>query len=178
MSEEARTQQSNPWKIATIAIVSSVVAALASGVVVAQVTNAKHDRADEATLETPLDAETPESEELAEQAEPVPVVIVQQQPAPRPAPMRVLRLNCQMYRPAADRKGGVVEKDSVLGAAVGAGLGAASGAIVDGGSGAGKGAGVGAIVGLAGGTLYGLNQENQRTQAARNAYHACKARQS
>lgn len=173
MSEEARTQQSNPWKTATIAIVASVVAALASGVVVARVTDAKQSRIDAERLEAEAEEATLAEEEAKDEA--APVVIVQQ---PAATKRTVVLEDCNKYLAAADRKGREVAKDSVLGAAVGAGLGAAGGAIVDGGSGAGKGAGVGAIVGLAGGTLYGLNQENQRTQAARNAYHACKARQS
>jgi hypothetical protein len=69
-----------------------------------------------------------------------------------------------------------VLKDVLIGGAVGAGVGAAGGAVADGGKGAGKGAGIGALVGVAGGTLYGLNQENQRTAAARAAYQECMAR--
>ncbi|MBW2269729.1 MAG: hypothetical protein JRH16_14245 [Deltaproteobacteria bacterium] len=170
MRHDEQPLQSNPWKLATIAILSAVTAALVSGVVVAQVHEAKDA---EAAADSPPELDVGAMTE----PEPEPAKVVagaQAQPAPRPA---VYRENCDKYAWAADRRGRHVARDGVMGAAVGAGLGAAGGAIASGGSGAGKGAGIGAIVGLAGGTLYGVNQENQRTQAARNAYHACLARQ-
>jgi hypothetical protein len=93
------------------------------------------------------------------------------------APPAYVVEDCNRYAAAADRSEMEVAKDGLLGGAIGAGLGAAGGAIAKGGKGAGKGAGIGAIVGAAGGTLYGLNQENQRTAAARAAYQECMARQ-
>jgi hypothetical protein len=56
-------------------------------------------------------------------------------------------------------------------------VGAASGAIADGGKGAGKGAGIGAIVGATAGALYGLNEENKKSERAQAAYRECVARQ-
>jgi hypothetical protein len=66
-------------------------------------------------------------------------------------------------------------RDGVVGGAVGAGVGAAGGAIADGGEGAGKGAGIGALVGAAAGALYGLNEENRRSEQATAAYQQCMA---
>jgi hypothetical protein len=91
----------------------------------------------------------------------------------RPAP-EVIE-NCNQYAAAA-RDNLRIVKDGAIGAAVGAGVGAAGGAIADGGSGAGKGAGIGAVVGVVSGALYGLNEENQKSERAREAYSECIAR--
>jgi hypothetical protein len=92
------------------------------------------------------------------------------------APPQALIEDCNQYAAGAQRDHGKILKDGAVGGAVGAGLGAAGGAIADGGDGAGKGAGIGAIVGAATGTLFGLNEENRRTEAARDAYRDCMAR--
>lgn len=83
--------------------------------------------------------------------------------------------NCNQYAAAA-RDNMRIVKDGAIGGAVGAGVGAAGGAIADGGSGAGKGAGIGAVVGVVGGALYGLNEENKKSERARAAYAECVAR--
>jgi len=90
-----------------------------------------------------------------------------------PAP-RVIE-DCNQYAAAARNNMRIV-KDGAIGGAVGAGVGAAGGAIADGGSGAGKGAGIGAVVGVVGGALYGLNEENKKSERAREAYAECVAR--
>jgi len=90
-----------------------------------------------------------------------------------PAPALVE--NCNQYAAAA-RDNMRIVKDGAIGGAVGAGVGAAGGAIADGGSGAGKGAGIGAVVGVVGGALYGLNEENRKSEGARAAYAECIAR--
>ncbi len=84
--------------------------------------------------------------------------------------------DCNHYAAQATRDTGRIAKDGLVGGAVGVGVGAASGAIADGSKGAGKGAGIGAILGATAGALYGLNEENQRTEAARAAYAECMAR--
>jgi uncharacterized protein YcfJ len=91
-------------------------------------------------------------------------------------PSRAVVEDCNRYAAEATRDTQRLVKDGVVGGAIGAGLGAAGGAIADGGKGAGKGAGIGAIAGVAAGTLYGLNEENRRTDAARAAYQTCMAR--
>ena len=85
--------------------------------------------------------------------------------------------NCNQYAAAA-RDNKRIAKDGAIGAAVGAGVGAASGAIADGGDGAGKGAGIGAVLGVVSGALYGLNEENKKSESAREAYSDCIARHS
>jgi uncharacterized protein YcfJ len=99
-------------------------------------------------------------------------------PAPRAAAAapRAVVEDCNQYAMQARRDTGRIVRDGVVGGAVGAGVGAAGGAIADGGSGAGKGAGIGAIAGAAAGTLYGLNDENRKSEAARTAYQQCMAR--
>ncbi len=66
-----------------------------------------------------------------------------------------------------------VAKDALIGGAATAGLGAAAGAIADGGKGAGKGAAIGGIVGVAGGALYGINENQKHDEAYRAAYAGC-----
>jgi hypothetical protein len=142
--------QANPWKWSFIALVIGVpVAALAI--------------AGGARL---LQSE-PAKEEAAAQARSAPSV------AARPAP-RVIE-DCNRY--AAEARDNMrILRDGAIGAAGGAAVGAAGGAIADGGSGAGKGAGIGAVVGAVGGALYGLNEENQKSERARQAYAECVAR--
>ena len=92
------------------------------------------------------------------------------------APARAVVEDCNRYAEEARRDTGRIVQNGVVGGAVGAGAGAAGGAIADGGKGAGKGAGIGAIVGGAVGALYGLNEENKKSDAARAAYADCLAR--
>jgi hypothetical protein len=84
--------------------------------------------------------------------------------------------DCSRYAAAIHTDAKRVVKTGLIGTAVGAGVGAAGGAIVDGGDGAGKGAGIGALIGATGGTVYGLNEESKKKDAARQAYEACLAR--
>lgn len=91
----------------------------------------------------------------------------------RPAP-EVIE-DCNQYAASARNNMRIV-RDGAIGAAVGAGVGAAGGAIADGGSGAGKGAGIGAVVGVVSGALYGLNEENRKSERGREAYAECIAR--
>lgn len=148
----------NPWKLAVIA--STALAA--TGIVIASAIDRLPAGENEAAV-----AADPSGQPAAAQA----------RPAAQPAPQATAPVeDCSRYLAATDRDEKHIVRDGVLGAAIGAGVGAAGGAIADGGEGAGKGAGIGAVAGVAGGALYGLNQENQRTQAARNAYQDCLAR--
>ena len=106
-------------------------------------------------------------------SEPAAEARIESRALPRPAPAVIE--NCNQYAEAA-RNNIRILKDGAIGAAVGAGVGAAGGAIADGGSGAGKGAGIGAVVGVVGGALYGLNEENKKSDSAREAYAECIAR--
>jgi hypothetical protein len=92
--------------------------------------------------------------------------------APRAAAIE----DCNRHAARVARDTGRIVKDGAVGGAVGAGVGAAGGAIVDGDDGIGKGAGLGALLGATAGTLYGLNEENRRSEQARGAYADCMAR--
>lgn len=143
--------QTNPWKWSFIAAVIGIpvaVLAFAGGARLLQ--------------------NEPE-QEAAAQARSAPARV-----AARPAP-RVIE-DCNAYAAEQARDNMRILKDGAIGGAVGAGVGAAGGAIADGGSGAGKGAGIGAVVGAVGGALYGLNEENKKSELARQAYAACIAR--
>lgn len=83
--------------------------------------------------------------------------------------------DCNAYAAGA-RDNMRIVKNGAIGGALGAGVGAAGGAIADGDDGIGKGAGIGALVGAAAGALYGLNEENRKSEAARAAYADCIAR--
>jgi hypothetical protein len=97
------------------------------------------------------------------------------EPSARVTPAPAVIENCNVYAAKA-RDNMAIAKSGGIGAVVGAGVGAGAGAIADGGKGAGKGAGIGAIVGLTAGALYGLNEENNKSEAARAAYAECMAR--
>jgi uncharacterized protein YcfJ len=144
--ERLEREGMNPWKLATLAIVGGLAGAIASGIVVASVRDANP------SLET-VAVETA-------------AVEVQQQ----------RREDCSRYAAGTHTDAKRVVKTGLVGTVIGAGVGAAGGAIVDGGNGAGKGAGVGALVGAAGGTVYGLNEESKKKDAAHRAYEACLAR--
>ena len=141
---------SNPWRTAVLAIAVLVVAFLAIGagaVALHKIGPLTHSSVSTARAARPL-------------ANPGPAVVE----------------DCNQYADGAKRDTGRIVKNGVIGGAVGAGAGAAGGAIADGGKGAGKGAGIGAIVGGAVGTLYGLNEENKKSEAARAAYAQCMQR--
>ena len=92
-----------------------------------------------------------------------------------PQPSSRIVEDCNAYAARA-RDNMRIAKNGAIGGVVGAGVGAAGGAIVDGGDGLGKGAGIGALVGAAAGAMYGLNEENKKSDAAREAYANCIAR--
>lgn len=96
-------------------------------------------------------------------------------PSPARAPADAVE-QCNAYAAEARRDPNRILRDGVVGGAVGAGVGAAGGAIADGGDGAGKGAGIGALVGAAAGTLFGLNEENRKSEQGMAAYRQCMAR--
>jgi hypothetical protein len=110
------------------------------------------------------------AEERAEARASAPYRAVESRPAP------TLIEDCNRFAAEA-RDNKRIVKDGAIGAAVGAGVGAAGGAIADGGDGAGKGAGIGAVVGVVSGAIYGMTEENKKSEAAREAYSDCIARQ-
>lgn len=163
--EPLERERGNPWKLATLVIVGALVGAIASGIVVASIRDAD-----------------PEPETAAVVTEQPPAVVTEQPPAVVTEQQAAVaaeqrpREDCSRYAVATHTDAKRVVKTGLLGTAVGAGLGAAGGAIVDGGDGAGKGAGIGALIGATGGTVYGLNEESKKKDAARRAYEACLAR--
>ncbi|MBW2286335.1 MAG: hypothetical protein JRG80_00315 [Deltaproteobacteria bacterium] len=157
--------QSNPWKMATIAMIASLFAALVSGGVVAKVYNTENQPEGTPVVISELTETVPEPE-------PAPVVAAATAPAAAPAPHRSIE-NCEHYRYQTHTDGGRVVKNGLIGGALGAGLGAAGGAI---GGNAGKGAGIGAAAGAVVGSGYTLHDESKKKDAARRAYSACLAR--
>lgn len=146
--------QSNPWKIAVIALVASIFAALTSGIVVARVQDARNRAATESAAE--------------QSGFPVPASAVAQAAAPVG-----YAENCERYRHPAHTDGRRVVKNGLIGGALGAGLGAAGGAIA---GSTGKGAGIGALAGAAVSSGYTLHDEHRKKEAARRSYGACLAR--
>ena len=163
----------NQWKLATIGLL--VIGATAG--ITAFVMGGK------SSLTTPTDAvparEAPASHEAAPSHE-----AAASHAAPKPehkaAPVQhaqppesvVLACNKEAEEKVASKTEEVV-KDAAIGAVIAAGVGAASGAIADGGKGAGKGAAIGSVVGVAGGSLYGLNENKTQDERFRTAYASC-----
>jgi type IV secretory pathway VirB10-like protein len=182
----------NPWKFATIGMGLVLSTALITGVVVANYTGSQK------TSSPILDQAAPDQPASTGQPPPVPGQamnavppppppareVAPAVPAPPPAERRAhvqpatADINaCNRYASTATQgKTQETLTDALIGGALGAGLGAAGGAIAGGGSGAGKGAGIGALVGAAGGTIYGLNETNQRDARAAQAYRTCMKR--
>jgi hypothetical protein len=171
--EPLERERGNPWKLATLVIVGALVGAITSGIVVASIRDADPEPETAAVVTEQPPAVVTE-QQPAVVAEQQPAVVAEQQAAvvaeQRP------REDCSRYAVATHTDAKRVVKTGLLGTAVGAGLGAAGGAIVDGGDGAGKGAGIGALIGATGGTVYGLNEESKKKDAARRAYEDCLAR--
>jgi hypothetical protein len=149
------TREENAWKVVVLAAIGTM---LLIGVGIA-VANSALD-VDEARARATR----------AEAASPAPTQVA------RAAPPATVVEDCNQYAARAQRNTGRIVRDGVVGTAVGAGVGAAGGAIADGGEGAGKGAGIGAIVGAVGGTLFGLSEENRKSDQAMAAYQQCMAR--
>jgi hypothetical protein len=144
------TRESHAWKTAALAATGTALL-LGVGVTVA---NLARQTAVEETVEAP-------ARPAARAAAAAPAAFIER---------------CNRQAAQARRDPNRILRDGVVGGAVGAGVGAAGGAIADGGDGAGKGAGIGALVGAAAGTVYGLNQENRKSEQAMAAYQQCMAR--
>jgi len=153
MSEVRTTSARNPWKTGVIAGGVAFAVLLGAGLVSGLISGLIAD---------PGGSEVQQVQEV-------------QETQPADPPHAVIE-DCNRYAAATTRDDGRILRDGVIGGALGAGVGAAGGAIADGGDGAGKGAGLGALLGAAAGTLHGLNEENRKTEAARNAYGECMAR--
>jgi hypothetical protein len=144
------------WKFATIGLLAIGVTALVTTLVVGQRTSTEPVKDQEAKAAA--------------------VQKTQSKPAPaKPAqPSLAVVESCNKY--ADDQVTGKtteVLRDAGIGAVIGAAVGAAGGAIADGGKGAGKGAAIGGVVGVAGGSLYGLNENKTHNEKYKIAYSSC-----
>ena len=145
----------NSWKTAALAATGTALL-LGVGVAVANLSQRGDAASEESVRATPAVSAAPNAS-----AARAPADVVEQ---------------CNAYAAQARRDPNRILRDGVVGGAVGAGVGAAGGAIADGGDGAGKGAGIGALVGAAAGTLFGLNEENRKSEQGLAAYQQCMAR--
>ncbi len=151
----------NPWKLTAVGMALVVVTALATGLVVANLSGKNSDKSKAADTTSSVRT-APRSAATASSSPSVPtqsvIATCNQQAASRV--------------PSRDKTMDTV-KDGAIGAVAGAVVGAAGGAIAGGGSGAGKGAAIGGLVGAGGGTLYGLNENRKHDEQYREAYAAC-----
>jgi hypothetical protein len=147
-SDRSSVRESNPWRTAVIGGVVAALFFIATGSVIAYLQ-------DDETASLPSTSDAQSTPDVAA------------------APPSSAVEDCNRHAAEARRDAGEIAKDGLVGGAIGAGVGAAGGAIAKGGEGAGKGAGIGALVGAVGGTLYGLNEENRRSEAAATAYREC-----
>jgi hypothetical protein len=144
----------NPWKVATLGIVTVLVTALSAGVTTAY-------------LMRP--AALPETETLvpARARYAVATASAPRAVAAAPAPLRTatVRPVAMSNVPADCETGGErawrIAKPGLVGTLLGAGLGAAGGAIANGGDAAGKGAMIGGLAGAALGVGYGAYKTQQ-----------------
>ena len=159
----------NPWKLTAIGMALVIATALATGLVVANLSgrNTTPKQSSDATAQRrPAARSADTSSTPASPAAPATSSI--------PPQSVIAACNQTAASQVASRdKTMDTVKDGAIGAAAGAVLGAAGGAIAGGGSGAGKGAAIGGLVGAGGGTLYGLNENHKHDERYREAYTAC-----
>ena len=151
----------NPWKLTAIGMALVVVTALATGLVVANLSGKDSDKSKAAETTSSVRA-APRSAATASSSPSIPTQSV----------IAACNQQAASQVPSRDKTMDTV-KNGALGAIAGAVVGAAGGAIAGGGSGAGKGAAIGGLVGAGGGTLYGLNENRKHDEQYREAYGAC-----
>jgi len=151
----------NPWKLTAVGMALVVVTALATGLVVANLSGKDSDKSKAAETTSSVRA-APRSAATASSSPSIPTQSV----------IAACNQQAASQVPSRDKTMDTV-KNGALGAIAGAVVGAAGGAIAGGGSGAGKGAAIGGLVGAGGGTLYGLNENRKHDEQYREAYGAC-----
>jgi len=151
----------NPWKLTAIGMALVVVTAIATGLVVANLSAKDPDKSKAAETTSSVRA-APRSAATASSSPSIPTQSV----------IAACNQQAASQVPSRDKTMDTV-KNGALGAIAGAVVGAAGGAIAGGGSGAGKGAAIGGLVGAGGGTLYGLNENRKHDEQYRDAYAAC-----
>ena len=166
----------NPWKVATIGIAVVITTAVVTGLVVGNWTST----GTESTMNRLAQKEATRPAAAVSKGPVARATVPASSPKARTSttpPASDVEACNQRARSAAAGSTGDTTKDvltkAVIGGALGAGVGAAGGAIAGGGGGAGKGAAIGGIVGATAGTLYGLNDANQKDARAVEAYRSC-----
>ena len=162
----------NPWKLTAIGMALVVATALATGLVVANLSG-KDTQPKQSSVDTtpsrPAARSAGTSSTPATSAAPAAPVTSS---VPPQSVIAACNQSAASQVASRDKTMDTV-KDGAIGAVAGAVLGAAGGAIAGGGSGAGKGAAIGGLVGAGGGTLYGLNENHKHDERYREAYGAC-----
>jgi hypothetical protein len=162
----------NPWKLTAIGMALVVATALATGLVVANLSGKDTEPKKSTDAAAPS---RPAARSAGASSTPAPAAAPTAPAASSVPPQSVIAACNQAAAsqvPSRDKTMDTV-KNGAIGAVAGAVLGAAGGAIADGGSGAGKGAAIGGLVGAGGGTLYGLNENHKHDERYREAYGAC-----
>ena len=176
----------NPWKLTAIGLGLVGVAAVVTGVVVANWSGGDVERKAETPTTTTRSASIHEAskaastsvvtprEAAAQPAPPAPAPATTSQPATVPSQAAIDACNQQAAAQSSQTsKTREIVTDGVIGGVAGAVVGAVGGAIAGGGSGAGKGAAIGGILGTGGGALYGLNESKKNDARYREAYASC-----
>jgi len=163
-----RQSWNNPWKLTAIGMALVVATALATGLVVANLSGkgAEPKKSSEATAPSRPAARSAGTSSAPASSAPAASSV------PPQSVIAVCNQAAASQVPSRDKTIDTV-KDGAIGAVAGAVLGAAGGAIADGGSGAGKGAAIGGLMGAGGGTLYGLNENHKHDERYREAYAGC-----
>jgi len=163
-----RQSWNNPWKLTAIGMALVVATALATGLVVANLSGkgAEPKKSSEATAPSRPAARSAGTSSAPASSAPAASSV------PPQSVIAVCNQAAASQVPSRDKTIDTV-KDGAIGAVAGAVRGAAGGAIADGGSGAGKGAAIGGLMGAGGGTLYGLNENHKHDERYSEAYAGC-----
>lgn len=179
------SNESNPWKLATIGILLVGATAAATMLFVGrdsktEVPGPQTAQVSEAPVAEAGKSAPPVERQRAPRAPNPPQVAYPPQGAYPPQaanpayPSQSVVEACNRYASEeVNSKTEEVLKNAALGAAIGAAVGAAGGAIAGGGKGAGKGAAIGGVTGAAGGSLYGLNETKSHDAQYQAAYASC-----
>ena len=159
----------NPWKLTAIGMALVVATALATGLVVANLSGKDTEPKQSTNTAAPS---RPAARSAGTSSAPASSAPAASSSVPPQSVIAACNQAAASQVPSRDKTIDTV-KDGAIGAVAGAVLGAAGGAIADGGSGAGKGAAIGGLVGAGGGTLYGLNENHKHDERYREAYGAC-----
>ena len=174
--------RTNVWKMTSIGLVIAAIAAVVTGIVVANRSSSVDSKLAAPSASTSTTTDPRVAQAPTTSAAPAPSASAPGGPstASKGVPPQSVVAECNrvagdMSGPERDRNDKIVNaaKDAGIGALGGAAVGALGGGIAGGGKGAGKGALIGGLVGAGGGSLYGIWDNKKHDEFFRDAYARC-----